>query len=475
MKEAKFYITTAIDYVNDKPHLGHALEKIQADVLARYAREKFGPENVRFLTGTDEHGVKVARAAEKAGLPPEKFAAEVSGKFQELKDKLNLSWDQFIRTTDEKLHYPGVEKMWRALVAAGDIYKKAYRGLYCVGHEAFITEKDLADGKCRDHRREPEVIEEENYFFRLTKYAPDLKAAIQTGRFRILPETRRNEILALFAEGLADVSFSRPRRSLAWGIPVPDDPEQTIYVWADALVNYISAIGYGRDEKEFRKWWPAEAQVIGKDILRFHAAIWPAMLLAARLPLPEKLLVHGFITVDGQKMSKTVGNVVDPVAVAEKYGADALRYYLLKEIPSGEDGDFSEAKLTSLYNSDLANGIGNLTSRILKMAAANDAWPEPGPEPDFAEFGAYLDKFQLNRAVNLVWAEIRRLDEKIQREEPFKLIKTEPDRAKDMIKNCVAELRRITGFLEFILPSAAAKIESAIVAKEVPPILFPRI
>ena len=452
--QEKFYLTTAIDYTNDKPHLGHALEKIQADVLARYYRNKLGKENVWFLTGTDEHGVKIARAAEKAGKSPREFVDEVAPKFIALKEALNLSFDQFIRTTDEKIHYPGVEKIWNTLLANGDLEKRTYRGLYCVGHEAFVTEKDLVDGKCSDHGQVPEVIEEENWFFKLSKYTGQIKEKIQKGELLILPETRRNEILSLLERGLEDVSFSRPRKDLEWGIQVPNDPEQTIYVWADALTNYISAIGYGRNE-DYKKWWPAEAQIIGKDILRFHAAIWPGMLIAAELPLPKKLLVHGFITVDGQKMSKTIGNVVDPVEIAKKYGSDALRYYLLKEIPSGEDGDFSEKKFEALYNGDLANGLGNFVSRVKKLAQ-NEGIGEENP----GEFSAQVEElktkldgdirnFKLNEALFKIWELISRGDKYMNDKEPWKT------KDKQTIANLLYLANRITEITEPFLPGAS--------------------
>lgn len=364
--EKKYYITTAIDYANAKPHVGHALEKVQADVLARYHRQK-GFETF-YLTGTDEHGVKVFRKAKEAGKEPQAFTDEIAESFKALKSALNLSWDDFVRTTDREKHWPGVEKIWKRLVESGDIYKKNYKGLYCVGCEKFITEKDLIDGKCKDHQKEPETVEEENYFFKLSKYSKPIGAAIKSGELKILPEGRANEILALISEGLEDVSFSRPSKDLPWGVPVPGDASQTMYVWCDALTNYISAIGYGRNE-DWKKWWPADAQVIGKDILRFHAAIWPGMLLSAGLPLSKKLLVHGFVSIDGAKMSKSVGNVIDPIELVKKYGVDAVRYYFLKEIPSHEDGDFSITNLERVYNGELANGLGNFSARVLGLAS----------------------------------------------------------------------------------------------------------
>jgi methionyl-tRNA synthetase len=361
----KFYITTTLPYVNDAPHIGFGLEIIQADVLARYA--KANGSQVFFLTGTDEHGTKIQKTAAQKGISPKKLADSNSRKFKELKKALDLSWNSFIRTTDSKKHWPGVFKIWQEMVKSGDIYKRTYRGLYCAGCEAFKTEADLTSGKCSIHNKEPELVEEENYFFRLSAYSKILKKKIEEGEIKIVPEFRANEILSLIEKGLEDVSFSRPKEKLSWGIPVPGDDSQVIYVWADALTNYISAIGYGRDQNEFEKWWPADVQVLGKDVLRFHAAIWPAMLLSAKLPLPKTLFVHGFINVNGQKMSKSLGNVISPFDLVEKYGTDPVRYYFLREISPFEDGDFSESKFKERYNSDLAHGLGNFAARVIGL------------------------------------------------------------------------------------------------------------
>lgn len=336
----KFYITTAIAYTNAPPHIGHALELIETDALARHHR-MLGDETF-FLTGTDEHGAKIARAAESDGRKPQEFTDSIAAKFAELAKVLNISNDFFIRTTDRTNHWPGVLKIWEVIKAGGDLYKGEYEGLYCVGHEAFIKKSDLVDDVCPDHQTKPEKIKEENFFFKLSKYKAQLKKAYENGVIKIKPASRTNEILAML-EDSEDISFSRPSKDLKWGIPVPGDDTQTIYVWADALTNYISAIGYGRND-DFKKFWPADVQVIGKDILRFHAIIWPAMLLSAGLELPKSLFVHGFITVEGQKMSKTIGNVIDPVELIKKYGIDPVRYFLLREIPSSEDGDFSYKK-----------------------------------------------------------------------------------------------------------------------------------
>ncbi len=477
---SKFYVTTSIPYVNDKPHVGHALEMIQADVLARYHRQK--GSDVFFLTGTDEHGVKIVRAAEAAGKPPQKFVDEISEKFRALKEALNLSWDDFIRTSDKKRHWPGAQKLWLELFKAGKLYKKKYRGLYCVGHEAFITEKDLVKGVCRDHLKEPEIIEEENWFFKLSDYTGEIKSRIQSDELRIVPESRKNEILSLANEGFEDVSFSRPRKDLSWGIPVPNDEEHTMYVWCDALSNYISAIGYGGtrnvDISKFQKWWPADVHVIGKDILRFHAAIWPGMLLAAGLPLPKTVFVHGFITVGGEKMSKTVGNVIDPVKVSEKYGADALRYYLLREIPSSGDGDFTYEKFEERYNGDLAKGLGNLVSRVLTLVEKSDVKIEPAL---FAEIikdaGNSIDElikdFKFNDALAVIWQLIAAGDKYIDDKKPWTLDANSQD-YKDVIGALLSLISEIGKLVGPFLPETSEKISSQLKRKK-SEILFPRL
>jgi len=464
----KFYITTAIDYVNGAPHIGHALEKIQADAVARHERGK--GRSVFFLTGTDEHGAKIARAAAAAGKTPQEFADATSAQFKALKETLNLSWDDFIRTTDREKHWPGAEFMWRKLEEAGDLYKKSYKGLYCVGHEAFITEKDLVDGKCRDHLTAPETVEEENYFFRLSKYSKVIGEKIRSGELQIIPESRKNEILSLIDHpGLEDVSFSRPRKDLAWGVPVPGDKAQTMYVWCDALTNYVSAIGYGRNE-DWKKWWPAEVQVLGKDILRFHAAIWPGMLLAAGLALPRKLFVHGHLSVDGQKMSKTIGNVVDPFALVKQYGTDAVRYYLLREIPSGEDGDFSEEKFRERYNADLANGLGNFAARVLTLGSGMgdlDGGTKPGAEitAKIAETKAAVDakmqQFQFHEALAAILGLVSFGDEYVNKSEPWKIADTV--KKKEIVFNLVVLLDNIAAMILPFLPETSAKITQCIV------------
>jgi len=360
----KFYITTSIAYTNASPHGGYALELIQADVLARYNRSL--GKDVFFLTGTDEHGTKIAKTAAEKGKDPKEFTELIFQEYRRLAAELNISNDDFIRTTDQIRHWPTAVKIWNLIFKKGDIYKKKYRGLYCVGHELFLKKSDLKDGLCPLHQTLPKKVEEENWFFKLSKYKNEIRKKIKTDELKIVPEIRKQEIFNLIDDA-EDVSFSRPVESLAWGIPVPNDPSQTLYVWMDALTNYISALDYANDGEKFHKFWPADVHLIGKDILRFHALIWPAILLSAGLELPKAIYVHGFITVDGQKMSKTIGNVIDPFKLIEKYGVDPVRYFLLREIPSHEDGDFSYQKLEERHNGDLANNLGNLVSRVAKL------------------------------------------------------------------------------------------------------------
>jgi methionyl-tRNA synthetase len=481
MSRKKFYITTSIMYTNSLPHIGFAFESIQADVLARYHR--LLGDDVFFLTGTDEHGTKVAKAAEEAGKNPKEFVDEISKKVMELKEILNLSNDDFIRTTDQKRHWSAVKKVWLKLKEAGDIYKKKYRGFYCSGCESFITKKDLVDGKCAIHQIEPEAIEEENYFFKLSKYSKDIEQAIEKDEIKIIPETRKNEILSFINQGLEDISFSRPGQTLQWGIPVPDDETQTLYVWADALTNYISTIGYFEESEKFKKLWPADVHCIGKDILRFHAAIWPGMLLSLKLPLPKTIFVHGFITVGGQKMSKSSGNIIDPFELVKKYGTDAVRYFLLREIPSTEDGDFTYEKFEKRYNSDLAKGLGNLVARVLTMAEKVNYESEivnqqfkKAIEKTWENWKGALDNFKLNEALISIWDLISFCDKQIEKEKPWELLKlkTKNKKLKTIIDNLLFALVEISKLLQPFLPETSEKILKQIQNKKTE-ILFPKI
>ncbi|MCL5012143.1 MAG: methionine--tRNA ligase [Patescibacteria group bacterium] len=462
----KFYVTTAIDYTNSVPHIGHMLEKIQADVIARYAHLQ--GKSVFFLTGTDEHGTKVYKTAQQQGILVKKFADANSKAFKELKKLLNLSWNEFIRTTDQKKHWPGVIKMWKALEQAGDLYKRTYRGLYCTGCETFLTEKDLVEGKCPIHLREPELIEEENYFFRLSAYTKTLRQKIKSKEFEIIPETRANEILALIDQGLDDVSFSRASDKLPWGIPVPGDSGQTMYVWADALTNYLSGIGYGRDTETFKKWWPADVQVIGKDILRFHAAIWPAMLLSAQLPLPKKLFVHGFINSEGQKMSKSLGNVVYPQDVVQEFGTDSVRYYFLREISPTQDGDYSRQRFVERYNADLANGLGNLVARVTgvalkfhKLIASDFKMMDLGVEQKIKTIQKSIDEamqaFRFNDALAELWSLIAFADSYINDKKPWSTENPAIENEK-VLFNLLVLVNSVGVLLEPFMPETSKKI-----------------
>ncbi len=365
----RWAITTSIPYVNAEPHIGHALEMVQADALARYHRLR--GDEVRLQSGADENALKNVQAAERAGVSTAALVAQNAERFQALQGTLTLSLDDFIRTSIEARHWQGVEKIWRACAANGDIYKQPYEGLYCVGCELFYSAEELVDGRCPIHETVAEVVVEENYFFRLSRYGAILEALIESDRLHIVPESRKNEVLSFIRGGLYDFSISRSTvRAKGWGIPVPDDPSQVIYVWFDALTNYITGPGYADNGPAYQRFWcdgDERLHIIGKDITRFHAIYWPAMLLSASLPLPTTILVHGFITINGSKVSKTKGNVIDPVVLVEQYGTDALRYYLLRKVPTTGDANFTLDEFVLTYNADLADQLGNLLQRVVKM------------------------------------------------------------------------------------------------------------
>lgn len=469
------YITTPIFYPNAKPHLGHAYTATLADILARHRR--LAGDEVYFLTGVDENTEKVARAARAAGQETNTYLNISVSSFVDLfsEKKLNISYDQFIRTSDERVHWPGAQALWQKLVEAGDIYPASYDGLYCVGHEAFITEKDLVDGKCLDHNESPEHLKETNYFFRLSKYTREIQKRVENNELEIIPASRKNEILALLERGLEDVSFSRPADKVSVGIPVPSDPTQKMYVWCDALTNYVSALGYGRDDTLFKKFWPAEVHIIGKDILRFHAGIWPGMLLSAGLPLPKKILVHGFITSGGKKMSKTLGNVIDPDALIAEYGGEAVRYFLARHISPFEDGDITLETFKNAYNADLANGLGNLVARILQMSSQYfDAPIDLSDRRKSLPLSQWMEKFEINNALAALWSDIAILDNLIQEGKPFELVKTNKEKAKLQVAHLVKELSRIAENLKTFMPTTSAKIQEAIRQNKKPDTLFPR-
>ncbi len=474
-KPNTFYITTPIFYPNAELHMGNVYPVTLCDILARYHRAK--GDTTYFLTGSDEHSTKVVKMAEKAGKSNEEFLKGTVGSFKAIFSALDISYDQFVRTSDREVHWPGAILMWNKLVEAGDIYKKSYKGLYCVGCEAFVTEKDLIKGKCHYHDTVPELLEEENYFFRLSKYTEKVKEKITSGELTVMPDSRKAEILALLDRGLEDVSFSRPASKNPWAIPVPNDPTQTMYVWCDALVNYISAIGYGRDEKMFEAYWPADFHVIGKDILRFHAAFWPAMLMSAGLPLPKTILVHGMILSGGRKMSKTLGNVIDPQVLIAEYGKDAFRYFLARHLSTFEDSEITPESYKDAYNASLANGIGNLVSRVMKMVVSYEITYEivKGENKLTKEYSVYLDRFEINKAIDVIFTKIGELDAFIQTSQPFKIIKTDPKKAQADIVYLAQELYVVGEALAPFMPETSATIMSLVGSRKTPEkLLFER-
>jgi methionyl-tRNA synthetase len=478
-EKKKFYLTTPIFYPNAKLHMGHAYTTTLSDIVVRY--HKLLQENTYFLTGSDENTQKVVAAAKAAGQEPKVFLDGIVENFKKLFASLDISYDQFIRTSDEKAHWPGAIALWNKLEAAGDLYKKEYEGLYCVGHEAFITEKELVDGKCPDHGTVPERIKEENYFFKLSRYTEEIRKKIIADELQIVPSTRKREILSLLDEGLQDVSFSRPRHATSVGVPVPGDDSQVMYVWCDALSNYITALGYGRDDALYQEFWQnneAKMHVIGKDILRFHAAIWPGMLLSAGLPLPKTILVHGFITSGGKKMSKTLGNVIDPEELLAEYGTDAVRYFLARHISPFEDGDLTLEHFKDSYNADLANGIGNLASRIMQLAQTHLTSPVYSIGTNFKVIDSSLENamrvYDVQLYVTLIQIHISNLNEKIQLKQPFKVIKENQALGVGLISDFVKELALIAKMLEPIIPQTSQKIIDAIMANKKPENLFPR-
>jgi len=474
----KFYITTAIDYVNAPPHLGHALEKIQTDAIARYHRI-LGDE-VLFLTGTDENSLKNVQAARDEKISVKELVDRNAKIFYGLKDVLNLSFDDFIRTTEER-HIKGVQKLW--LACKKDIYKKKYQGLYCVGCEEFYKDSELANGLCPEHKTKPELVEEENYFFKLSKYQKELKRIIETGELKIIPETRKNEVLSFIEKGLEDICISRSiERAHGWGIQVPGDSSQIIWVWMDALSNYINAVGYAPDKKKFKEYWPADIHVIGKGISRFHCIYWPAFLLSVNLPLPKKIFIHGYLTVGGQKMSKSLGNVIEPFELVKKYGTDAVRYFLLREIPPFEDGDFTYEKFEKRYNSDLASGLGNLVARVINLVtkskiqnleskiAIKNSKLKGEINKTWNNWENALDEFKFNEALKVIWDLISFCDKFIEEEKPWQ----KSEKQQTAISNLQIAILNIAEMLKPFLPQTSGKILKQL-KTEKPEILFPKL
>lgn len=471
----KYYVTTSIPYVNGSPHIGHALEFLMADVLARAARQR--GDEVIFSTGTDEHGTKNVQTAEKLGVTPLQLVDKMSSQFKALLEELNISNDRFIRTTD-KDHEQRAQLIWKALEK--DIYQGSYVGWYDVTEEEFVPESKADPERMKpDHPKAYQKLEEKNYFFKLSKYTEPIKQAIESGEFRVVPETRRNEILAVLNDGLEDISISRPKEKLAWGVPVPGDKTQVMYVWFEALMNYLTLLQYPEGD-DFKNYWPAQVQVVGKDIIRFHAAIWPGMLMSLGLPLPKTLYAHGHITMDGKKMSKSVGNVVAPEEIIGKYGADAFRYYFLRHIPSHNDGDFSWDAFEAAYNNELANELGNAVQRTAAMIQKYQhglIGVVPSAEHDSASVGEALNECRFDRALDEIWTQVRGLNQYIDEEKPWVIAKEDADHLREVLAYQVGCLLEIAELLTPFLPDAAEKIKAVFADGTVKPIsgtLFPK-
>ncbi len=456
----KYLVTTSIPYVNGDPHIGFAMELLQADVLARAARQR--GDDVIYTTGTDEHGTKVAETAAKQGLKPKEFTDQISQKFRDLQKLLNISSEHFVRTTDEN-HEKRAQLLWKAL--EHDIYKAKYIGWYDVRQEEFVPEAQADPERMKpDHPQAYQRLEEDNYFFKLSKYSEKLYTAITSGAFEVVPETKRNEILYVLKEGLEDISISRPKEKLDWGVPVPGDKDQVMYVWFEAVMNYITVLDYPEGET-FKQFWPANVQVVGKDIIRFHAAIWPAMLLSLGLPLAKQLYVHGFITVEGQKMSKSIGNVIAPKDVVDKYGVDPFRYYFLRHIPSYNDGDFSWDTFEAAYNNELANELGNAVQRTAAMVMkyqAGKVGELPKNEHDTGAVEQALAECRFDRALDSIWDKVRGLNQYIDEEKPWELSKKDEDKEhlQEVLATQVSDLLQIANLLTPFLPETAEKINA---------------
>jgi len=450
----KYFITTAIPYVNGKPHIGHALEYFQADTIRNY-RKLLGDETL-LLSGADENALKNVQAAEKENIPVQDFLDRNSQIFKDSYEKLGVHLDVFERGSDRQKHWPGVQKLWGLCDKNGDIYKKSYTGLYCVGCESFKTEKELVDGKCPEHLTEPEKVTEENYFFKLSNYQEKLLELIESNNLQIIPENKRNEIISFIKQGLDDFSISRSKeRARGVGVPVPNDDSQVMYVWFDALAIYITGIGYGYDEENFNKWWPADIHVIGKDINRFHTVYWPAMLLSSGLSIPKKILVHGFITSKGQKMSKTLGNVIDPFEIAEKYGLEPFRYFMLSQIPTDDDGDFTEERFREVYNAHLANGLGNLVARVAALCQKINFVNENTQYEFKRKVTEIIEAYKFNVALEHIWGKISDLDREINEVKPWAL---EEDELKIFLKDATHTIGLIAYHLQPFLPETSEKI-----------------
>ncbi len=464
MEDKKLYITTAIPYVNGAPHIGHAMDYLLSDIWARY--QKQNGHQVRYSVGTDEHGNKIASKAAEAGMTPQAYTDKMYVNFENLMKKLGASYTDFIRTTDSH-HIGAVQYIWQQL--APYIYKGKYEGWYCTGCEGFITDKEAAanGGICPDHKIPYQRLSEENYYLKTSAFTEKIRNALINNELQVFPEFRKKEFLELTKNGLQDVSISRPQKNLTWGIPVPGDHTQVMYVWLDALANYITVLGYP-DKDDWQKSWPADVQVLGKDILRFHLGIWPAMLIGLGLPLPKQMLVHGWVNVNSAKQSKTLGNGVDPIEVIDKYGIDAFRYYFSRHIPTLDDGDFTWEKFEMAYNTELANDLGNLVQRVAGMITRYQAGvigTIPDGEHDMGAYHHNMEVFEFDKAIDEAWLMIRSLNQYIENVKPWeiaKTIKTDTEATahlSEVLAYAAGALLQISDLLVPFLPDTAAKIK----------------
>jgi methionyl-tRNA synthetase len=472
-----YYITTTLPYVNSDPHVGFALEVLQADAMARYQR--LMGRDVFFSTGTDEHGQKIAQKADEAGKSRKEYVDYYASEFSRLKEVLGLSYDNFVRTTDPQ-HIEAAQELWRLCDKAGDIYKKKYKGLYCVGCEMYLKDSDIVEGKCPNHpTTNLEEIEEENYFFKLSNYQQYLEDYLSEEGI-VVPEWRRQEALNFVRGGLEDFSISREVSRMDWGIPVPGDEEHVMYVWFDALTNYISTLGWPTDiDGDFAKYWVNgdTIQVAGKDQIRFQSIMWQAMLRSGGLPATKQVLYHGFINSGGQKMSKSIGNVISPYEMVERYGTEATRYILLRHVHPFDDSDITWEKMDEWYTANLVNGLGNLTARVMKMAETHLQEPIESLEIGGFdnEYVEALEQYNMQNACDYVWYKIGELDERIASEQPFKVIKEDEEKGREMIEELLINLNIIGRMLNPILPKAYKIIKKAILENKKPENMFARL
>jgi methionyl-tRNA synthetase len=466
--EKKFYITTPIYYVNDRPHIGHAYTTAAADVLSRWKKQR--GEKVFFLTGTDEHGAKVAQAASLAGKFEKEFVDEKAQTFKNAWQKLNINYDNFLRTTDDN-HVRAVEKTLQKLYDRGFIYKGEYEGLYCVACEQYKTKDELIDGKCPEHNAEPILMKEESYFFKLSQFEKTLEKKISSGELKIEPEERKNEALSFLKRGLKDISISR--KNVRWGIHLPFDKAYTVYVWVDAFLNYLTGLGWDGKDDSYPEMWPPYVQLMSKDILRVHATIWPGILLAFGFPLPERFFVHGYFTISGQKMSKSLGNVIWPEDLVDKFGVDGARYLLMSSLSFGQDGDVSWEKLIEKYNADLANNLGNLVSRVVKLNE-NIKAKAGKVKPKIRNLDKLVDEVKLKEILEEIWKQVDWANKYIEEKKLWELVKKEPKKAEKALSEIISLISEIAEVISPFMPEASGKIRKILETGETI-VLFPRI